>query len=144
MQITLQAKKEYNKLLELIYDNPLNAYEIAAYLKMNGRQAARYKIDWLIKMGYVVAIDSGATGRSKIKWYYKSLRKSLPHGNEDKIKPLADTKYDGLSNPWRNDKVTLQGKLRTINLDKLPYNTAKGILGKRSAFIGNSLETMSF
>ena len=143
MQITLKAKKEYNQILELIYDNPLNAHEIAEYLKMNGRQAARFKLAWLLKNNYIVQIDTGAGCRSKVKWLYKSLRKSLPHGNEGTIRPLENSNAR-IFNPFRTEIINLTGIKETFTIEKLKKNTAKGILNRSSAFIGNSLETMSF
>jgi len=99
------------------------------------RQNVCFYIEFLVKNKLIERI--AATKEMKVrnqKYVYRALVKEMPP--EFKIDEVVHT------NGSRMQVASPHGRI--INFDNLPHNTAKGIMGKRSAFIGNSLETMSF
>ena len=134
MQLTKLNHDRYNAMLAYCLDSPKTAFQMAENTGQNKQNMYLYT-QFLMEHKLIKRLH--VTKEMNIKnqkYMYKSLVPCLPE----------TFTYAEENKPAWNTLPIRHPQGRIINFDNLPHNTGKGIIGRRSAFIGNSLETMTF
>ncbi len=128
-----------NQIKSLLQNQSLASHEIADTLNIPRKELSRILAE-LTAAGEVKKIPRYHAVKIGLGSNMATLYTTHENYNNSSVNGFNKFRYVG--NPLRVDNLNIVGEVRTI--ENLRHNTAKGIMGKRSAFIGNSLETMSF